>query len=148
MVPSCLKKFPTLSEQPATLSKLWTLVSGGRLGVESRDCPYSVRETQKRLALILEITAPLDPRKPGRERRHWTGRLSRPWREQAPDATFSDKRLRILLRLEVRAHPLIRPIVEEYRMIASELAAKPRKKLETQNSQEHAAAAGRRETRR
>ena len=35
-----------------------------------------------------------------------------------------------LLRLEIRAHPLIRPIVQEYRMVASELAAKPKKKLE------------------
>jgi hypothetical protein len=35
-----------------------------------------------------------------------------------------------LLRLEIRAHPLIRPIVQEYRIIASELAAKPKKKLE------------------
>jgi hypothetical protein len=36
-----------------------------------------------------------------------------------------------LLRLEVRAHPLVRPIVEEYRTIASQLAAKPGKNLET-----------------
>ena len=36
-----------------------------------------------------------------------------------------------LLRLEVRAHPLIRPIVEEYRTIASQLSAKPRKNLAT-----------------
>jgi hypothetical protein len=36
-----------------------------------------------------------------------------------------------LLRLEVRAHPLFRPIVEEYRLIAGQLAAKPRRNLET-----------------
>ncbi|MGB8464672.1 MAG: hypothetical protein WCE49_06985, partial [Terrimicrobiaceae bacterium] len=36
-----------------------------------------------------------------------------------------------LLRLEARSHPLLRPIVEEYRMIASQLAVKPRKNLET-----------------
>ena len=35
-----------------------------------------------------------------------------------------------LLNLEFRAHPLLRPIVEEYRNIAMLLAAKPKSKVE------------------
>ena len=124
-----LERFPTLSEQPATLSKMWTL-SLADASASNRVMPLSVGETQKRLSLILEIAAPMDPRKPrttvatGPEglqavARASTGRYV--LRQKAED----------LLRLEVRAHPLIRPIVEEYRAIASQLAAKPRKNLAT-----------------
>ncbi|MET0253889.1 MAG: hypothetical protein ABW214_07640, partial [Terrimicrobiaceae bacterium] len=77
-----------------------------------------------------EITAPMDPRKPR------TGVVTGPEGLQAvARANIGRYVLRQkaedLLRLEVRAHPLVRPIVEEYRTIASQLAAKPGKNLET-----------------
>ena len=124
-----LECFPTLSEQPATLSKLWTL-SLADASASNRVMPLSVSETQKRLSLILEITAPMDPRKPQ------AGVVTGPEGLQAVARTSAGRyvlrqKAEDLLRLEVRAHPLIRPIVEEYRMIASQLAAKPRKNLGT-----------------
>jgi hypothetical protein len=124
-----LEYFPTLSEQPANLSKLWTL-SLADASASNRVMPLSVSETQKRLSLILEITAPRDPRKPQE------GIVTGPEGLQAVASTSAGRyvlrqKAEDLLRLEVRAHPLIRPLVEEYRMIASQLAAKPRKNLGT-----------------
>lgn len=123
-----LGKFPTLAEKPAMLSKLWTL-SLADASASNRVTPLSVKETQTRLALILEITAPRNPGKPR------AGTVSGPEGLPAVARTSTGRyvvrqKAEDLLRLEVRAHPLIRPIVEEYRIIASELAAKPKKNVE------------------
>ena len=123
-----LEKFPGLSEQPATLSKLWML-SLADASASDRVMSMSVGETHGRLSVILEITAPRDPRKPQ------SGVITGPEGLQAVARTVSGRyvlrqKAEDLLRLEARAHPLLRPIVEEYRMIASQLAAKPRKNLE------------------
>jgi hypothetical protein len=122
-----LEYFPPLSEQPATLSKLWTL-SLADASASNRVMPLSLSETQKRLSLILEITAPMDPKKPQ------AGVVTGPEGLQAVARTSAGRyvlrqKAEDLLRLEVRAHPLIRPLVEEYRMVAGQLAAKPRKNL-------------------
>ena len=124
-----IEAFPKLSEQPATLSKLWTL-SLADVSSSNRVMPLSASETQKRLSLILEMTVPANPRKP------LAGVVTGPEGLQAVARASSGRyvlrqKAEDLLRLEARAHPLLRPIVEEYRMIASQLAAKPRKNLET-----------------
>jgi hypothetical protein len=123
-----LEKFPSLADNPVMLSKVWTL-SLADASAANRVTPLGVKETERRLSLILEITAPANPAKPK------GGTLNGP---EAFPAVAKAKTGRYvvrqkaedLLRLEIRAHPLIRPIVQEYRMIASELAAKPKKKLE------------------
>jgi hypothetical protein len=124
-----LEKFPTLSEQPATLSKLWTL-SLAEASASNRVMPLSVSETQERLSHVLEITAPIDPRRPK------AGVVTGPEGLQAVAKVNTGRyvlrqKAEDLLRLEVRAHPLIRPIVEEYRTIAGQLAAKPGRNLVT-----------------
>ena len=62
-----LRKFPSLVDNPVMLSKLWTL-SLADASAANRVTPLSVKETERRLTLILEITAPMNPAKP--ERRH------------------------------------------------------------------------------
>jgi hypothetical protein len=124
---SLLEKFPGLSEQPATLSKLWIL-SLADASASNRVMPMSAGETHERLAMILEIAVPKDPRKPH------SGVVTGPEGLQAVARTDSGRyilrqKAEDLLRLEVRAHPLLRPIVEEYRLIAGHLAAKPRGNL-------------------
>lgn len=124
-----LKKFPPLAEKPAMLSKLWAL-SLADASASNRVTPLSVKDTQKRLALLLEITAPKDPRHPRLGTVTGPEGLAAIARTNAGRYVLRQK-AEDLLRLEVRAHPLIRPIVEEYRLIASELAAKPKKNVET-----------------
>ena len=68
-----LEKFPALSEQPATLSKMWTLSLAER-SASNRVMPLGVGETQKRV-----FSHPRDYGANGSEktaggRRHWTGR--------------------------------------------------------------------------
>ena len=123
-----LNEFPSLAGNAVMLSKLWTL-NLADASAANRVTPLTVKETERRLTLILEIKAPLNPARPrdailnGPEAlpavaKSKTGRYV--VRQKAED----------LLRLEIRAHPLMRPIIQEYRIIASELAAKPKKKLE------------------
>jgi hypothetical protein len=124
-----LEKFPRLSEQPATLSKLWML-SLADASASNRVMPMKAGETHERLSVILEIRAPKDPSKPR------SGMVTGPEGLQAVARTDSGRyilrqKAEDLLRLELRAHPLLRPIVEEYRLIAGQLAAKPRRNLET-----------------
>jgi hypothetical protein len=123
-----LEKFPSLLDNPVMLSKLWTL-SLADASAANRVTPLSVKETDRRLTLILEMTAPINPTKPER------GGLKGP--EALPAVAKSKsgryvvrQKAEELLRLEIRAHPLIRPVVQEYRIIASELVAKPKKKLD------------------
>jgi hypothetical protein len=124
-----LEKFPTLSEKPAILTKLWTLCLA-EASASNRVMPLSVKETQRRLSLILEIMAPKDPKKPQ------AGMVNGPEGLLAVARTTTGRyvvrqKAEELLQLEVRAHPLVRPIVEEYRIIASQLASKPKKNLDT-----------------
>ena len=123
-----LRKFPSLVDNPVMLSKLWTL-SLADASAANRVTPLSVKETDRRLTLILEITAPMHPTKP--EGGTLNGPEALPERELAREPIYATEETPLeQLRLEVRAHPLIRPMVQEYRLIASELAAKPKKKVE------------------
>jgi hypothetical protein len=122
-----LEKFPSLVDTPVMLSKLWTL-SLADASAANRVTPLSVQETDRRLNLILEITAPTNPAKP--ERGTFTGPEALPAVAKSKTGRYLVRqKAEELLRLEIRAHPLIRPIVQEYRIIASELVAKPKKKL-------------------
>ncbi|HEY5740934.1 MAG TPA: hypothetical protein VIS99_00215 [Terrimicrobiaceae bacterium] len=124
-----LRAFPTLSEKPATLSKLWTLCLA-EASASNRVLPMSTKETQKRLSLILEITAQKDPKKRGSIEVRGPEALLAAARTNTGRYVVRQK-AEELLQLEVRAHPLMRPIIEEYRTIASELASKPKKNFET-----------------
>jgi hypothetical protein len=124
-----LEKFPTLAEQPVTLSKLW-LLSLADASASNRVIPLSVPETQKRLSLLLEVTEATEHGKPepgvapGAEGLQAVAR-------RAGGRYLLRQKAEDLLRLEVRAHPLLRPIVEEYRFIAGRLAAKPKTNLQS-----------------
>jgi hypothetical protein len=123
-----LEKFPSLAENPVMLSKLW-LLSLADASATNRVTPLSVKETQRRLTLIFEITAPIAPGKSPASTPKGPDALPALARTKSGRYAVRQK-AEELLRLEIRAHPLLRPIVDEYRIIASELAAKPKKKLE------------------
>ncbi len=123
-----LEKFPVLAEKPTELSKMWAL-SLADASASNRAKPMSVEETQRRLAVIFEISSPKDPKKP--DAGNWVGPQALPALARTDSGRFvAGQKAEDLLRLEVRAHPIVRPIVEEYRMIASELAKKPKKNVE------------------
>lgn len=123
-----LQKFPDLAAQPGNLSKMWTL-SLADASAADRSKPFGMAETQRQLALLLDFSTPKDPKKPE------AGNVTGPEALQAlarsgPGRYILKQKTEDLLRLELRAHPIMRPIAGEYRIIATELTVKPGRNLE------------------
>lgn len=128
--------FPSVAAEPASLSKQWAL-SLADASASDRMKALSMDETLRLLTLILDIGAPMDPKKPNENM--VSGPMSLPVIARTKGGKFiMNQKAEELLRLQIRAHPLLRPIVEEYHLIATELAARPKKNLEkrlTQNAE-------------
>jgi hypothetical protein len=124
-----LDAFPELAEYPAQLSKLWTLAIA-RASAKDRAEPLGTNETATQLAAILAaIRTPEDIKV--REDTPTEGPAAMPWLARSESGRFILRRSsENLLRLEARAHPLYRPIVEEYRTVAAALANKKRRGAE------------------
>ena len=117
-----LEKFPLLQGQPGNLSKLWSLTLAEATST-SRIKPLGIPETLKQLDAIFQITVPKDPKKPA------AGNVTGVECLQVLTRTDSGRYIlrqksEDLMRLEARAHPLIQPIVEEYRLITTQLGRK------------------------
>lgn len=131
--------FPLLAEDPKQISKLWVL-SMANISAAARVDALSVEETQKQLALILDVTVPVDPKKEAKKDPKKPDQKPEQKPERGPGALpaiarseqgkyIMKQKADDLLRLEVRAHPLLRPMVAEYRAIVGELAMKPKKNV-------------------
>ena len=123
-----LAQFPELGADPTQLNKLWTLAIA-RASATDRVDSLGIDETRKKLDLILDITSVTDPKKPKSDSVTGPTALLTIGRTESGRYTLRQV-IESLLRLEVRAHPLFRPIIEEYRLIATELAARPKKNME------------------
>lgn len=130
--------FPSLADDPKQLSKLWVL-NMANLSAAGRINALSVAETQKQLTLILDVSAPVDEKKKDDKNKPEKGPAALPAIARSGQGKYIMKqKADDLLRLEVRAHPLLRPMVTEYRAIVSELAEKPKKNMTarlTQNAE-------------
>jgi hypothetical protein len=125
--------FPSVEAEPASLSKQWAL-SLADASASNRMKALSMDETLRLLNLILDIGAPMDPKKPNENM--VSGPMSLPVIARTKGGRFiMNQKSEELLRLQIRAHPLLRPIVEEYHIIATELAARPKKNFEKRLSQ-------------
>lgn len=115
------KAFPDAAPDAATLSKLWTL-SVARSSLPPRLASLSVSKTDEELSAILAVPNPSesDAQPPT---------LASAARDKG-GSFLMRQRATELLQLEFRAHPLLRPVVEEYRNIVSLLAVKPKSRLD------------------
>jgi len=120
-----LAAYPSLRNDPAQLSKLWTL-SLARGSTAKRAQLLSLAETNRTLSAILNLSAPSDPKKPDSEIIKGGAALPLIARKEGGPFLMRQKAGE-LLSLEIRSHPLLKPIVEEYRNITTLLAAKPKK---------------------
>jgi hypothetical protein len=118
---SLTKAFPEAGPDASTLSKLWTL-SLARSSLPPRLASLSVSKTDKELAAILAVS------NSSAENPDTSPLLSSARDKGGP--FLMRQRAAELLQLEFRAHPLLRPVVEEYRNIVSLLALKPKARLE------------------
>lgn len=120
--------FPSLATQPSNLSKQWAL-SLADASAAKRTESLAMSESLRRLALILDIGAPADPKKPNDNL--VSGPMAFPVIARTKNGKFIlGHKSEELLRLQLAAHPLIRPIIEEYHLIVAELVGKPKKNVE------------------
>lgn len=120
-----LAAYPSLQNDPARLSKLWTLALA-RGSMAKRTQLLTIAETNRQLSAILDIPAPADPKKP--EAGVTKGPAAIPLVARGVGGPFIMRQKSAeLLALEMRAHPLLKPIVEEYRNVTTLLAGKPKK---------------------
>jgi hypothetical protein len=123
-----LAVFPDAAPDLRGLTRIWTLALA-RGSMPPRLASLTVEKTNEELALILDLEVPADPKKPNSTGASGTAALSLAARGQG-GAFLMRQRSADLLNLEFRAHPLLRPVVEEYRNITMLLAAKPKAKVD------------------
>lgn len=134
-----LQNYPSLENDPERLNKLWNLTLA-KMALPARNTVFSARETSKKLEAI--VGPPALPAKPlkGKNSKNPMplpkGALS--WSEEARlpygQRLLSDHTV-ALLQLELRANPVFRPIVAEYREIAQHLIRKPKARIEKRLSE-------------
>jgi len=127
-IKSLLGAFPSLQNDPSRLGKLWTL-SIARGSTSKGMEPLSIGETSRALKEILDVSAPLDPKKPELGTVTGGGALPLLARTEGGPYLMRQKSTE-LLTLEFRAHPLLKPVIGEYRKMTTLLADKPKKNLD------------------
>ena len=123
-----LAAFPDASPDLRGLTRIWTLALA-RGSMPPRLASLTVEKTNEELASILNLEVPADPKKP--DSTGASGPAALPLAARAQGGAFLMRQRSVdLMNLEFRAHPLLRPVVEEYRSITMLLAAKPKAKLD------------------
>lgn len=123
-----LEAFPEAAPNPPSLTKVWTLALA-RSSMPPRLASLSVLKTDEELGQILALEVPADPKI--KNSTGASGPTALPLAARNQGGAFLMRQRSVdLLNLEFRAHPLLRPVVEEYRNIAMLLAAKPKSKVE------------------
>ncbi|MEO8206685.1 MAG: hypothetical protein ABI615_10930, partial [Chthoniobacterales bacterium] len=114
-----LSCFTATGGSEAKLQRLWTLALA-RYSATDRLDSFSVEETEKSLAKILDVKNPVDS-KNSKEKPVKENKLIALARQKNSKIIFQQMQAD-LLRLNIRAHPLYRPIVQQYIAIAEHLA--------------------------
>ena len=123
-----LGAFPDAAPNLSSLTKVWTLALA-RSSMPPRLASLTVMKTDEELGQILALEVPADPK--NKNSTGASGPIALPLAARGQGGAFLMRQRSVdLLNLEFRAHPLLRPIVEEYRNIAMLLGAKPKSKVE------------------
>jgi hypothetical protein len=127
---SLLAAYPSLENNPSRLGKLWTLSIARNSASKGTD-PYSIGETVRTLRELLDVSGPEDPKNPGIVKA--TGAAAFPAMAKSEGGPYLMRQKSAeFMALEFRAHPLLKPVVEEYRKITTLLASKPKKNVDKQ----------------
>ena len=119
-VAQLLKYFPTLAANETDLEKWWTL-GLARHSALNRHLALSVPETEARLAPLLRITVVTDEKK--KTSAEFALADYKNFRKYPGSKAALLAQADELAALLLQAHPLLRPVVMEYRRIVAELAA-------------------------
>ncbi|MFZ4776503.1 MAG: hypothetical protein ACOYM3_14115 [Terrimicrobiaceae bacterium] len=127
-IKSLFAAYPSLQNDPSRLGKLWTL-SIARGSASKGTEPLSVGETARALKELLDLSAPLDSKKPDAGK--VTGAAALPLLARAEGGPYLMRQKSAeFLSLEFRAHPLLKPVIAEYRKMTTLLADKPKKNVD------------------
>jgi hypothetical protein len=120
--------FPEAGKDGAALSRKWVLAIA-RASATNRVDLLGERETAKQLAALLAVQALPDPKHP--EVASMSGPYALPPIARSRNGRFILSQLEGgLLRLSIRAHPLYKPLVDEYLAITRALLAKPKRHMD------------------
>jgi hypothetical protein len=124
-----LVHFPSVQNDQSSLTRKW-LLAMARASASDRTSLLGLRESERELASALDVKVQPDP-KAKEPPAAVSGPLALEAVARGPGGRVILTQTREnLLRLEIRAHPLLRPIVEEYRRIVSELYVRPKKRVQ------------------
>lgn len=127
-IKSLLAAYPSLGNNASHLEKIWTL-SIARSSTSKNLEPLSVGETGRCLKELLDISALLDSKKPDGGKA--TGAAALPLLARSSGGSYlMRQKAAEFFTLEFRAHPLLKPVIAEYRAITTQLAAKPKKNMD------------------
>lgn len=127
---SLLAAYPSLEDNPSRLGKLWTLSIARNSASKGTD-PYSIGETVRALNELLDISSLVDPKMPALGKATGAAAFSPLARSEGGPYLMRQKSAEFMA-LEFRAHPLLKPVIEEYRKITTLLASKPKKNVDKQ----------------
>lgn len=122
-----IEVLPSLGGNSEGLNRKWVLAIASA-SASNRVDPLSVGETGSQLAELLDIKPLPDPKHPE------VAAMSGPYALETIAKSDSGRFILTqlsdgLLRLSVRAHPLFKPLVDEYLGIVRELIAKPKRRV-------------------
>ena len=127
-VKGLLAGFPSLQNDPSAISKIWTLAIAHATSGK-QEILLTVVETNRALDAVLDITMKTDP--------SWQdspvvrGAAALPYAARGPGGAYTMRQKAAeLMRIEAISHPVLRPLVEEYRKLTNLLAAKPKKNVD------------------
>jgi hypothetical protein len=119
---------PSLGNKREALARKWLLVMA-RLSATKRSNLMTERETARELDTVLAVKPLPDPKRP--EVAAMSGPYALPTIAKSQNGKFILAQLEgNLLRVSTRAHPLHKPIAEEYLRIVRELQRKPKKRVD------------------
>ncbi len=123
-----LEAIPSLQNDPNILERKWVLAMA-KASAGNRVNLLTYNETRKELDRILDVKALPDPKHPE------VAAMSGPYALETIARSQSGKFILTqtsdaLLRLSLRAHPVYKPLVDEYYRIVNELIARPKRRVD------------------
>jgi hypothetical protein len=126
-VEGILAAFPGIGGNESELTKRWTLAIA-RISMPQRHSSLGVQASNAALEEMLAVALPSDPKNPDAIVARGAAALPVVARTREGNRLMRERALECIA-LEFRAHPLMKPLVSEYRRIFMTLERKPKAKV-------------------
>lgn len=127
-VEGILAAFPGIGGNESELTKRWTLAIA-RISMPQRHSSLGVQASNAALEEMLAVAVPSDPKNPDAIVTRGAAALPAVARTREGNRLMRERALECIA-LEFRAHPLMKPVVSEYRRIFMTLERKPKAKVD------------------